>query len=151
MRNPGTRRRRRYHITRLKIIATIQHQISARQKLINIRLRQALTHRHNLNKRIQRAQGLSSRLSLRIAHPGMRMNHLAVQIRGIHEVVIHHHNLTDSGTRQVQQSGSAQTASTQHHHTRALERQLSLIPHFGQDQLTRIERTLSGRELARAG
>ena len=81
----------------------------------------------------------------------MRMNHLAVQIRGIHEVVIHHHNLTDSGTRQVQQSGSAQTASAQHHRTRTLERQLSLIPHLGQNQLTRIERTLSGRKLARAG
>ena len=151
MRDPRTRCRRRHHITRLKIIATIQHQISVSQKLINIRLRQALTHRHNLDKRIQRAQRLCGGLSLRITHPGVRMNHLAVQIRSIHDVIINHHNLTDSGTRQVQQSGSTQTTGAQHHHTRALERQLSLIPHFGQDQLTRIERTLSGRELARAG
>ena len=151
MRNPSTRSRRRHHITRLKIIATIQHHISTRQKLINIRLRQTLTHRHNLNKRIQRAQRLCGRLSLRITHSGVRMNHLAVQIRSIHDIIINHHNLTDTGTRQVQQRGCAQTTSTQHHHTRALERQLSLIAHFGQNQLTRIEGTLGGRELARAG
>ena len=29
------------------------------------------------------------------------MNHLAVQIRIIHDVIINHHNLTDTGTRQV--------------------------------------------------
>ena len=151
MRNSSTRSRRRHHITRLEIIATIQHQVSTRQKLINIHLRQTLTHRHNLNKRIQRAQRLCGRLSLRITHSGVRMNHLAVQIRGIHDVIINHHNLTDPGTRQVQQRGSTQTASTQHHHACAFERQLSLVAHFGQNQLTRIERTLSGRERARAG
>ena len=149
MRNPSTRSRRRHHITRLKIIATVQHHISTRQKLINISLRQTLTHRQHLNQRIQRAQRLCGRLSLRITHPGVRMDHLAVQIRSIHEVIINHHNLTDTGTRQVQQRGCTQATGTQHHYACALERQLSLIPHFGQNQLTRIERTLSGRELAR--
>ena len=78
------------------------------------------------------------------------MNHLAVQIRSIHDVIINHHNLTDTSTRQVQQRGSTQTASAKHHHSRTLECQLSFVPHFGQNQLTRVERTLSGRELARA-
>ena len=101
VRNTGSSCSLRYQVTRLKVIAAIEHEICAGQQFINVLSRQACAHRINLNVRIQSAKRLRRRFSLGVAHASIRVNHLAVQVGSIHPIVVDHNDVPHTCTRQI--------------------------------------------------
>ena len=79
------------------------------------------------------------------------MKHLALQIRGIHDIEVHEAERADAGRGEVERGGRAEPAHAHQQHARTLELLLSLEPDFGKNEMPAVAEDLFVRELRRHG
>ena len=88
--------------------------------------------------RIEAADGGGGALDLGHADVGRGMDHLALQVRERHRVVIDHAERADAGRRQIEQRRRAEPAGADDQHARALERVLAGPADLAQDDVAGV-------------
>ena len=83
-------------------------------------------------------------LDLGPAEIGRRMDHLALQVRERHGIVVDHAEGADARRREIEQGWRAEPARADHQHTRALERGLAWPAHLAQHDVAGITFELVG-------
>ena len=77
-------------------------------------------------------------LNLRMAEVGGAVDHLPLQVRQRHDVIVDHPERADARRRKIQQYRRAEPAGADDQHPRALERSLARPAHLAQHDVARV-------------
>ncbi len=88
--------------------------------------------------RVETCHRLGGAFDLRTADIGGRMDHLALQVRERHRVVVDDTERADAGRRKIEQDRRAEPAGADHQDPRALERRLAGATDLAQHEMPRI-------------
>ena len=83
-------------------------------------------------------QSLGGAVDLGPPDRGRGVQHLALQVRGVDDVVVHHAQVPDTGSGQVEQHGAAEAAGPDHQDPGGGEAALTLDPDAGQHGVTGV-------------
>ncbi len=108
-----------------KIIAAIHDQITARNQLIGVILFQFAGHGFHPAVRVQLRQCVSGGGHFIHTDTIRGMGYLSLQITQVHLIVIHQHQSTHTGSRQIHGDGGAQTTQTHYEYRCAAQRFLT--------------------------
>ena len=100
----------------------------------------------DVQRRIERDELLRGGVELFAADVFGRVDDLALQIAGVHDVEIDQTQGADAGRGQIESQRRAQTAGAHAEHARGFQLALAFHAHFGQDQVARVAREVIGGE-----
>ena len=111
-----------------------------------VRRGQPLGVRDNLHMRVELCDRGRRAVDLRQADFGRAVDHLALQIRQRHRVVVDHAESAHPGRREIQQHRRAQTAGADHQHARPTERLLAGTADLAQHDVPGVAFEFLGRQ-----
>ena len=77
-------------------------------------------------------------LGLGAPMPAAGVDHLALQVRERHRVVVDHAQRADAGRREISDHRAAEPAGADHQHARRLQRLLAVAAHAAQHDVARV-------------
>ena len=110
---------------------------------VDVVRRQPLAVADDLDVGVQPAQAPGRRLDLRLAEVGRRVEHLALEVRLVDDVVVHDAEPPDSGRCQVERRGRAQPSGTDEQHLRVEQALLALHADLGDEQVAAVAHLLA--------
>ncbi len=104
---------------------------------------------HDVHVGVDRLDRLLRRVHLRHAHAVGRVDHLALQVGQVDDIVVDDPQRAHPGRRQVQRSRGAEPAGAEQQDLRVEQLLLAVGPDLGDQRVTRVALALLGRERAR--
>ena len=140
-----------HEIARLEVVGAVDDDVVRPDDLERVARCERRLVRLDLDVRIEILDAVARRVELALADRARAVKHLALQVRGIHDIEVHEAERADAGRGEIERGGRAEPAHTNEQHARALELLLSLEPDFGKNEVTAVAEDLFVRELRRHG
>jgi hypothetical protein len=133
-------------VARGEVVGAVDHEVVAGDEGRGVGGREARAVGLDAHVGVEVAEAAGRRVELGAADVGRAVEHLAVQVAGVHPVVVDQAERADAGGREVERDRRTEPAGAHHQHARALEPTLALGAHGRQQHLARVPVDLVGRE-----
>ena len=104
---------------------------------------------HDIERGIERQELLLGGVELLAADVFGRVDDLALQVAGVHDVEVDQAQGADAGGGQIESQRRTEPAGAHAEHARGLEPLLALHAHLGQDQVPRVAREIVGGQFGK--
>ena len=123
---------------RSKIVRTVHHHIIPSNQLPRILHRKPTLMSHHRNRRVELQQPTLRTQDLRQPHLPLTIQHLPLQVRHTHTIIINQANHPHPSTSQIRSNRRAQAPHTHHQHPRRSKSPLPHLANLRQNQLASI-------------
>src|SRR5579885_221451 len=125
-------------VARREVVSAIDDQIVVGDDARNIGLVQPLAVGDDLNLRVERLNGLASRLGLVLANTTGVVQNLALQVAVIHHVGVDDADGANTGGGQVIRGGRAEATGADEQHLRVEQLELTGLAYFGNEHMAAV-------------
>ncbi len=129
-----------------EVVGAVDDEVVPAQHAVDRLVRQPHAVRDDLDRGVQRRQGVARRVDLGPPHVGDAVDDLPLQVRGVDDVVVHDPDRPDARRGEVLQDRRAEPAGTDDADARRTQPALAVDADPRQQQVARRARELLGRE-----